>query len=137
MRKGIVLSVVVFLCFSNSVVRIAENKGSPIAERVIKVGNPPPANVAIKEVNISAKKYEYNPGSVVVPINTLMRIHLKALDREHGFEIKSIKDSCVKFKPDEPVIVEFYADKAGEFEFTCCKFCGFGHKEMKGEIIIK
>src|SRR5258706_10697951 len=117
MRNAIALSLVVFLYFSNSAVRMAGSKESPIAERVIKIGNPPPANAMIKEVNISAKKYEYNPGIIEVPVNTLVRIHLKALDREHGFEIKSIKDSCVKFKPDEPVLVEYYADKAGEIEF--------------------
>lgn len=137
MKKRIALGIVVILYFSNSAVRIAGSKESPIIERVVKVGSPPPINVTMKEVTISAKKYEYNPGSVEVPINTLVRIHLKALDREHGFEMKSIKDSCVKFKPDEPVILEYYADKAGKFEFTCCKFCGFGHKEMKGEIIVK
>ena len=137
MRNAIVLSLVVFLYLSNSAVRMAGSKESPIAERVIKVGNPPPANTMIKEFDVSAKKYEYNPVIVEVPVNTLVRIHLKALDREHGFEIKSVKDSCVKFKPDEPVLVEFYADKAGEFEFSCCRFCGLGHKEMKGRLIIK
>jgi len=137
MRNTIALGVVVFLCFSNSAVRMAGSKEIPIAERVIKIGNPPPANVMIKELDISAKKYEYNPRIVEVPINTLVRIHLKALDREHGFEIKSIKDSCVKFRPEEPVLLEYYADKAGEFEFSCCRFCGLGHKEMKGQLIVK
>ncbi|MFN8006809.1 MAG: cupredoxin domain-containing protein [Terriglobia bacterium] len=119
-----------------SVEAIAKDKPSAPAN-VVKVGNPAPTDATIKEVDVSAKKYEFNPASIEVPLNTLLKIHLNAIDHEHGFEIKGIKDSCVKYKPNEPVTVEFYADKAGEFEFHCCKFCGFGHANMKGKLVVK
>lgn len=138
MRKTIALGLVVLHCFSHSVVRVAAGeKESSATEKVIKVGNAPPADAAVREIEVSAKKYEYDPASIEVSVNTLVKIHLKALDREHGFEIKSIKDSCVKFKPSESVTLEFYADKAGEFEFACCKYCGLGHGKMKGKLIVK
>ena len=104
---------------------------------VKKIGNPAPAGAPVKEIEVSAKKYEFTPAEIEVPLNTLLRLHLKATDKEHGFELKSVKESCVKFKPGAPVTVEFYADKAGEFEFNCCKFCGTGHGKMKGKIIVK
>ena len=104
---------------------------------VKKVGNPAPAGATVKEIEVSAKKYEFTPGAIEVPVNTLVRFHLKATDREHGFELKSVKDSCVKFKPEAPATLEFYADKAGEFEFSCCKFCGMGHGKMKGKLVVK
>jgi cytochrome c oxidase subunit 2 len=103
---------------------------------VKKIGNPP-AGAPVKEVEVSAKKYEFTPAEIEVPVNTLLRVSLKATDKEHGFELKSVKDSCVKFKPEAPGTLEFYADKAGEFEFSCCKFCGMGHGKMKGKIIVK
>ena len=104
---------------------------------VKKIGNPAPAGAPVKEIEVSAKKYEFTPAEIEVPVNTLLRVHLKATDKEHGFELKSVKDSCVKFKPEAPGTLEFYADKAGEFEFSCCKFCGMGHGKMKGKIIVK
>ena len=104
---------------------------------VKKIGNPAPAGAPVKEIEVSAKKYEFTPAEIEVPLNTLLRLHLKATDKEHGFELKSVKDSCVKFKPGAPATVEFYADKAGELEFNCCKFCGMGHGKMKGKIIVK
>jgi cytochrome c oxidase subunit II len=104
---------------------------------VRKIGNPAPAGVPVKEIEVSAKKYEFTPAQIDVPVNTLLRLHLKATDKEHGFELKSVKDSCVKFKPEAPATVEFYADKAGELEFSCCKFCGMGHGKMKGKIVVK
>ena len=103
----------------------------------MKVGNAAPADAAVKEFDVSAKKYDFTPASIEVPANTLLKIHLKAIDKEHGFEIKGIKDSCVKFSPSEPATIEFYADKTGEFEFACCKYCGFGHGKMKGKLVVK
>ena len=104
---------------------------------VKKIGNPAPSDAPVKEVEVSAKKYEFTPSTIEVPVNTLLRLHIKAVDKEHGFELKSIKDSCVKFKPDTPAVVEFYADKAGEYDFNCCKYCGFGHGKMKGKLVVK
>jgi cytochrome c oxidase subunit 2 len=104
---------------------------------VKKIGNPAPAGAPVKEIEVSAKKYEFTPAVIEVPVNTLLRLHLKATDKEHGFELKSVKDSCVKFKPEAPATLEFYADKAGEFEFSCCKFCGMEHGKMKGKLVVK
>ena len=104
---------------------------------VKKIGNPAPVGTPVKEIEVSAKKYEFTPAEIEVPANTLLRLHLKATDKEHGFELKSVKDSCVKFKPEAPVTVEFYADKAGEYEFKCCKYCGLSHGSMKGKLIVK
>jgi heme/copper-type cytochrome/quinol oxidase subunit 2 len=137
-RVAIVLSLVVLVGLSHSAVTAsAGEKELSKNDKVIKVGSTPPTDAPVKEIEVSTKKYEYNPTSIEVPVNTLVKIHLKALDREHGFEIKSIKDSCVKFKPNESATVEFYADKTGEFEFACCNFCGFGHGKMKGKLIVK
>jgi cytochrome c oxidase subunit II len=104
---------------------------------VKKIGNPAPAGAPVKEIEVSAKKYEFTPAEIEVPVNTLLRVHLKATEKEHGFELKSVKDSCVKFKPEAPATLEFYADKAGELEFSCCKFCGMGHGKMKGKLVVK
>jgi cytochrome c oxidase subunit II len=120
---------------------MAEDKPAspPAVGKVVKVtiGNPAPPDAGVKEIDVSAKKYEFDPTLIEVPYNTLLKIHLKAIDKEHGFEIKGVKDSCVKFSPSEPVIIEFYSDKAGEFEFACCKYCGLGHGKMKGKLVVK
>jgi cytochrome c oxidase subunit 2 len=104
---------------------------------VKRIGVPAPADAQSKDMEMTAKKYEFSPPEVEIPVNTLVRLHLKAIDREHGFEVKSFKDSCVKFKPEAPATVELYFDKAGAYEFNCCKFCGTGHGKMKGKLIVK
>jgi len=55
-----------------------------------------------KEVEMTAKKYEFSPGTVDVQAGTKIIFKIKALDREHGFEIENVKDSCVKIKKEKP-----------------------------------
>jgi cytochrome c oxidase subunit 2 len=89
-----------------------------------------------KEVQMTAKKYEFSPSTVEVQAGTKIIFKITALDREHGFEIENVKDSCVKIKKGETATVEYLAEKAGTVEFKCCSFCGFGHGKMKGKIVI-
>ncbi len=134
MRRAFALSLV--LMFAGFLLA-GEKKDTQVPPEVVKIGNPAPADAQIREIEVSAKKYEFSPAVIEVPVNTLVRIHLGATDREHGFELKAIKDSCVKFKPGSPATMEFYAEKAGEYEFSCCKRCGFGHGKMKGKLVVK
>ncbi len=89
-----------------------------------------------KEVDMTAKKYEFSPSTVEVQAGTKIIFKIKALDHEHGFEIEGVKDSCVKIKKGETATVEYMAEKAGTVEFRCCAYCGFGHGRMKGQIVI-
>jgi cytochrome c oxidase subunit II len=96
----------------------------------------PPA-VETKEVKITAKKYEFSPNTVEVNAGTRIIFKITAMDREHGFEIATVKDSCVKIKKGETATVEYMAEKAGTVEFKCCVYCGMGHHGMKGKIVIR
>lgn len=106
-----------------------------MAEPRIRSQATPPA-AEIKEVKLTAKKYEYSPNTVEVNAGTRIVFRITALDREHGFEIAGAKDGCVKIKKGETAKVEYLAEKAGTVEFKCCVFCGMGHGGMKGKIVI-
>ena len=90
-----------------------------------------------KEVQITAKKYEFSPETVEVKSGTRIIFKITALDREHGFEIAKVKNSCVKIKKGETATVEYVAEKPGTVEFRCCVFCGLGHRGMKGKIVVQ
>lgn len=89
------------------------------------------------EVQMTAKKYSFSPSIVEVTAGTRIVFKITALDREHGFEIADVKDSCVKIKEGTTVTVEYAAEKPGTVEFRCCVFCGLGHRGMKGKIVIR
>lgn len=89
-----------------------------------------------KEIQMTAKKYDFSPNTVEVSAGTKIIFKITAEDREHGFEIAGTKNGCAKIKKGETVTVEYLAEKAGTFEFKCCVFCGMGHGGMKGKIVV-
>ncbi len=95
-----------------------------------------PEEPAVREIRMTAKKYEYNPNEVRVQQGERVRLVLKALDRTHGFEIKEYGIKT-ELKEGEDTVVEFTADQAGSFQFKCSKWCGFGHGKMRGTLIVE
>jgi cytochrome c oxidase subunit II len=95
-----------------------------------------PRSAETKEIAITAKKYQFSPDTVEVEAGTRIIFKITALDREHGFEIAGAKTGCTKIKKGETAVVEYTAESAGTVEFKCCVFCGFGHRGMKGKIVI-
>ena len=90
-----------------------------------------------KVIEIKAKKYDFTPNKIEIPLNTTVRFSITAEDHDHGFEIEGVKDSCVKIEQGKTKTVDYKADKAGEFKFKCCNFCGMGHGGMKGSFTVK
>jgi cytochrome c oxidase subunit 2 len=88
------------------------------------------------EIQVTAKKYEFNPNVITVKKGEPIRLVLTALDRQHGFKIEALNID-VTLKKGVPTPVEFTADEAGTFEFKCSKFCGFGHGRMKGKLVVE
>lgn len=95
-----------------------------------------PPVAPVHEIKMTAKKYEYSPNEIHVRQGERVRLLITALDHTHGFEIKDlgIKTDLEK---EKETAVEFVADRAGEFPFNCSHFCGFGHRRMKGKLIVE
>ena len=65
-----------------------------------------------------------------------MRLPVTAVDKDHGIKLAAFHIKQV-LKKGEPATIEFTADKTGTFRFSCSKYCGSGHKRMKGELIVE
>ena len=90
----------------------------------------------VHEVKVSAKKYEYSPSEIRVKQGERVRLVITATDRKHGFEIKELGIKAELEKGKETV-VEFTAEKAGTYPFNCSNFCGFGHRRMRGTLVVE
>lgn len=86
-------------------------------------------------VKISAKRFEYSPSVIKVKVNTPVVLELTTLDRLHGFAIPDLKIEA-EIKPGEVTRVRFVPQKTGTFAFHCNVFCGSGHEDMAGELIV-
>ncbi len=87
-------------------------------------------------IRISAKKFEYAPNEIVVRKGERVVLELHSLDRIHGFSAPDLglRGDVV---PDKPLRVVVPTRKAGVYTFVCDVFCGDGHEEMSGTIVVK
>ena len=101
--------------------------------------NPAPAargTSDMREIEVTAKKFEFNPNLISVKRRDHVKLVITALDRDHGFKLEPFNID-VKLKKGEPTTIEFTADKAGTFPFQCSNFCGLGHGKMKGKMVVE
>jgi cytochrome c oxidase subunit II len=90
----------------------------------------------VHEIQVTLRKYEFNPGSLRVRKGEQVRLILAAVDHDHGFKLDDFNVNQKVLK-GTTVVVEFTADKAGTFQFRCSNVCGLGHRNMKGTLIVE
>ena len=88
------------------------------------------------EIKMTAVKYKFTPDIITVKKGDHVKLVITALDREHGFKLEAFQIDKTLPK-GQPVTVEFTADRAGTFPFQCSRFCGFGPKRMKGQLVVE
>jgi len=105
------------------------------AQSNISVQQPVTNDSSVKEFRIIAQMFSFNPGTIEVNQGDKVRLIVKSVDVPHGFAIKeyNIKEYLA---PQEEVVIEFVADKAGTFRFYCSVPCGKDHKAMNGTLVV-
>ncbi len=93
------------------------------------------ASGAVKEFEVKMYKFGFDPAEITVNKGDRVRLKVSSLDVMHGIGIKEYGINK-QVPPGETVIVEFTADKSGTFTMFCAVYCGDGHKEQKGRIIV-
>ena len=93
-----------------------------------------------KVFEVIAKRFEFEPSTIEVTEGDHVRLLVRSADGPHGVEIKQfkVKKAVPRAKPgDAPVTIEFTASTAGEFPILCSEYCGKGHEDMKGTLIVR
>ena len=88
------------------------------------------------EIKIAASKFEYTPDTVKVKVGQPVTLVLTSFDRIHGFKMPEfgIRTDIV---PDQETRVTLTPQKVGSFVFFCDVFCGDGHEEMSGTLVVE
>lgn len=89
----------------------------------------------VREIKMTAKKYEFDPNTVTARKGERVKLVITALDHDHGFKLAAFKIN-ERLKKGTPTTVEFTADQLGAFPFECSHFCGVGHGKMKGKLVV-
>lgn len=96
---------------------------------------PPVSTVAVKEFNMTAKRFEFVPNTITVNKGDQVVLNIISTDVEHGFSLATY-DIIETLPVGETKTIRFVADEAGEFSFFCSVFCGSGHADMRGKLIV-
>jgi len=118
--SGIILAVLISSAFVASAVAAGVASAVASEEQVISV---------------KAKTFEFAPSTITVKKGVPVVLELTSEDRVHGFNLPDFKVRA-EVKPDGTSRVRFTPDKAGSFTFVCDVYCGEGHEDMSGTLVV-
>ena len=86
-------------------------------------------------IQVTAEKFKFTPAVIELKLGEAVVLELTTLDRRHGFQVPDLKVD-ENIEPGKVTRVRIVPMKAGTFPFHCDVFCGSGHEEMAGEIVV-
>jgi len=87
------------------------------------------AQTAPQRIEITAKRFEFEPGEITLKKGQPVVLVLKSADVPHGIRIRELNVE-VKVGKGGTAEVKFTPDKTGDFVGHCAVFCGSGHGSM-------
>ena len=97
----------------------------------------PKSNKKPKErvIKVIAKKFVFVPNEIRVKQGETVVLQFTAPEVPMGF---SLPDFAVRadIMPGKVTTLRLTPDKSGSFDFLCDVFCGSGHEEMNGKLIV-
>ncbi len=87
------------------------------------------AQVAPRRIEITAKKFAYDPGEITLKKGQPVVLVIKSVDVAHGLRFRELNLNA-KVDKGGSAELQFTPDKTGDFVGHCSVFCGSGHGEM-------
>lgn len=94
-----------------------------------------PAPPKEKVIKITAKRFNYTPAEVTLKKGVPVVMEFRTLDVMMGFNLPDFNVRA-DIVPGKTTRVRLVPDKTGTFIFLCDIFCGSGHEEMNGRLIV-
>jgi cytochrome c oxidase subunit 2 len=86
-------------------------------------------------IRVTVKKFNYTPGEIKLKKGVPVILEFKTLDILMGFNLPDF-NLRADIVPDKTTRLRLVPDKTGTFVFLCDIFCGTGHEEMNGRLIV-
>jgi len=89
----------------------------------------------VRTIDVVAKKFEYVPNEIRLKRGETVQLRFTAPEVPMGanFPDFGVRTDIV---PGKPATLLLTADKAGRFTFLCDVFCGSGHEDMSGTVVV-
>ena len=86
-------------------------------------------------IRLKAHMFTFAPDEIVVKKGVPVTLELMSIDRIHGFNLPDFHIRTT-IEPWVSTTISFTPDKVGRFIFACDHFCGDGHDDMSGVIVV-
>ena len=86
-------------------------------------------------IQVTAERFKFTPAVIQLKVGEPVVLELTSLDRKHGFQVPDLKiDETIE--PGKVTRVRIVPERAATYDFHCSVFCGSGHEEMAGQIVV-
>jgi cytochrome c oxidase subunit 2 len=93
-------------------------------------------NAGAVVIQVQASRWSYAPSMIVLKKNVPAVLELTSSDVHHGFNVPGL-ELRADVLPGQITRVRVTPRKIGTFVFHCDYYCGSGHEEMQGEIVVE
>jgi cytochrome c oxidase subunit 2 len=87
-------------------------------------------------IEVVAKRFAFEPARIEVTEGEHIRLVVTSADGVHGVGIKKFRVEKVVPRGGAAVTIDFVASAVGEFPLLCSEYCGNGHEDMKGLLVV-
>jgi cytochrome c oxidase subunit II len=88
-------------------------------------------------VAVVAQRFAFEPSEIEATVGERLRLVITSADGVHGVEIKKLKIKREVPRGGEAVTIDFTATTEGRFPILCSEYCGNGHSDMTGMLIVR
>jgi cytochrome c oxidase subunit 2 len=116
---------------------------SLFAALLLGLAGSPPAGTAGQSageprvIDVVVKRFAFEPAEIEATVGERLRLVIKSADGVHGLEIKKFKVSKSIPRGSSGVTVDFAVTEEGRFPILCSEYCGDGHDDMRGTLVVK
>lgn len=96
----------------------------------------PAAASAPRVIEVVVRKFAFEPARIEVTEGERIRLVVTSADGVHGVGIKKFRVEHTVPRGGKPITIDFVASAPGEFPVLCSEYCGNGHEEMKGMLVV-
>jgi cytochrome c oxidase subunit 2 len=87
-------------------------------------------------IRAEANPWKFRPDKITIPVNSTVTFYVTSADVQHGFRIDGT-NANVMILPGQISKTTVTFTQKGTFAFVCTEYCGVGHQNMFGTIIVE
>ena len=87
-------------------------------------------------IKVEAKRFDYTPNVIKLKRGVPVVLELTTKDVVMGFSAPDFH-ARADILPDKVARLRIVPDKTGTFTFVCDIFCGTGHEDMEGTVVVE